>query len=153
MSRWMPNRRQAWRWEIPSTRRPSGPKTAQPPKAEAKTFSTAREAVAALVYPVHVICAWLGNSPKLAAKHCLQVTEGHFAQAVQEAVQKTVQRVPARCCAVPRGGRADARKSRWGGPAQSKAALRDSAEPQLVGRTGLEPVTSCVSSRRSSQLS
>jgi hypothetical protein len=29
-------------------------------------------------YPAHVVCAWLGNSVKVAAKHYLQVTDAHF---------------------------------------------------------------------------
>jgi len=33
-------------------------------------------------FPSHVVCAWLGNSPKVAAKHYLQVTDDHFAAAV-----------------------------------------------------------------------
>ena len=38
-------------------------------------------------HPIHVVCAWLGNSVKIAAKHYLQVTDDHFAKAVQKAVQ------------------------------------------------------------------
>jgi integrase len=30
------------------------------------------------VYPSHVVCAWLGNSPRIAHKHYLQVTDAHF---------------------------------------------------------------------------
>jgi integrase len=29
-------------------------------------------------FPQHVVCAWLGNSPKVAHKHYLQVTDAHF---------------------------------------------------------------------------
>ncbi len=29
-------------------------------------------------FPLHVVCAWLGNSPKVAQKHYLQVTAEHF---------------------------------------------------------------------------
>ena len=32
-------------------------------------------------YPLHVVCAWLGNSAAIAAKHYLQVTDAHFAKA------------------------------------------------------------------------
>ncbi len=33
-------------------------------------------------FPVHVVCAWLGNSALIANKHYLQVTEEHFEQAI-----------------------------------------------------------------------
>ncbi len=32
-------------------------------------------------FPSHVVCAWLGNSEKIARKHYLKVTEVHFAKA------------------------------------------------------------------------
>lgn len=41
-------------------------------------------------YPVHVVCAWMGNSPKVAQKHYLQVTEEHFEKAQQKAQQQPV---------------------------------------------------------------
>ena len=40
-------------------------------------------------YPLHVACAWIGNSqPVAAAKHYPQVTDEHFAKAVQNPVQQ-----------------------------------------------------------------
>jgi len=38
-------------------------------------------------FPLHVVCAWIGNSQPVAAKHYLQVTDTHFAKAVQFPVQ------------------------------------------------------------------
>lgn len=35
-------------------------------------------------FPTHVVCAWLGNSPQIAERHYLQVTDDHFAQAVKK---------------------------------------------------------------------
>ena len=35
-------------------------------------------------YPLHVVCAWIGNSRAVAAEHYLQVTDAHFAQASAE---------------------------------------------------------------------
>jgi integrase len=32
-------------------------------------------------FPIHVVCAWLGNSVAVAKEHYLQVTDDHFAQA------------------------------------------------------------------------
>lgn len=39
-------------------------------------------------FPTHVVCRWQGNSPKVAQKHYLQVTESHFEKAVQNPVQQ-----------------------------------------------------------------
>jgi len=33
-------------------------------------------------YPIHVVCAWLGNSRAVAQAHYLQVTDAHFAEAI-----------------------------------------------------------------------
>jgi len=35
-------------------------------------------------YPIHVVCAWLGNTRAVAQEHYLQVTDAHFAKAVKE---------------------------------------------------------------------
>jgi hypothetical protein len=37
------------------------------------------------VYPTHVVCAWLGNSPDIAREHYLQVTDAHFDRATSAA--------------------------------------------------------------------
>lgn len=34
-------------------------------------------------FPSHVVCAWIGNSEKIARKHYLQVTADHFARALR----------------------------------------------------------------------
>ena len=36
-------------------------------------------------YPIHVVCAWLGNSPRVATKHYLQVRDSDFSSAVAKA--------------------------------------------------------------------
>lgn len=41
-----------------------------------------RETELAEEFPIQVVCAWIGNSPAIAAKHYLQVTEDHFVRAV-----------------------------------------------------------------------
>ena len=55
-----------------------------------KTFQnlrSTRETELAEEYPIQVVCAWIGNSPQVAAKHYLQVTEDHFQKAVHNPVQ------------------------------------------------------------------
>ncbi len=34
-------------------------------------------------YPIHVVCAWIGNSRAVAQEHYLQLTDAHFSQAAQ----------------------------------------------------------------------
>ena len=49
-------------------------------------------------YPSHVVCAWLGNSEKVARAHYLQLTDDHFAQAVageKESGRMKAARIPA----------------------------------------------------------
>lgn len=58
-----------------------------------KTFQNlraTRETELVRAHPIHVVCAWLGNSPRVAAAHYLQVTDSDFASATQ----KTTQTVP-----------------------------------------------------------
>ena len=43
-------------------------------------------------HPEHVVVAWLGNSPQVAKKHYLQVTEEDFKKAVQNPVQQPAER-------------------------------------------------------------
>ena len=33
-------------------------------------------------FPTHVVCAWIGNSPRIARRHYLQITKDHITQAV-----------------------------------------------------------------------
>jgi len=83
------------------------------------------------IFPSHVVCAWIGNSQKVAAKHYLQVTDDHFEKASR-----------ARCATstAPQGvanKTSDAMEH-----AQNSMFSHDVAMP--VGVTGLEPVTSTV---------
>ena len=36
-------------------------------------------------FPLHVVCAWIGNSERVARKHYLQITDDHFEEAVRGA--------------------------------------------------------------------
>ncbi len=110
---------------------------------------SSRETELAENYPVQVVCSWIGNSPQVAAKHYLQTTEDHFSKAVQNPVQH----VSASNRMHPQEAKVQIVKPSIGGNMRNEAAPCESTEPESVGRTGLEPVTSCVSSRRSSQLS
>ena len=89
----------------------------------------------------------------MAAKHYLLVTEGHFASATGKTVRNPVQHTAADERTEAQGEEEDNQAVNACGAVRKSAALRVSEEPQPMGPTGLEPVTSCVSSRRSSQLS
>lgn len=41
-------------------------------------------------YPSHVVCAWIGNSKPVAAKHYLQVTDEHFKKAAHNPAQSAL---------------------------------------------------------------
>ena len=43
-------------------------------------------------YPTYVVCAWLGNTPTIAHKHYLTVTDDHFASAVKTGDQLGTQK-------------------------------------------------------------
>lgn len=47
-----------------------------------QNLRSTRETELAQRHPIHVVCAWIGNSAAVAAKHYLQVTEEDFARAV-----------------------------------------------------------------------
>jgi hypothetical protein len=56
-------------------------------------------------FPLHVVCAWIGNSSAIAAKHYLQVTDEHFDRAIAgngtgagEAAQNPAQQPHANGC-------------------------------------------------------
>ncbi|MCA9119324.1 MAG: site-specific integrase [Planctomycetaceae bacterium] len=52
-----------------------------------QNLRASRETELANEYPLHVVTAWLGNTPSVAAKHYLQITDAHFAQAsAQESI-------------------------------------------------------------------
>jgi len=102
-----------------------------------------RETELAETFPIHVVCAWIGNSAAVARKHYLQVTDEHFARAA--ALQMALQ-IPGAtpCNAVnvdfqPADGSPDVT------PGCIKSHnLASCLPPEVVGVTGFEPVTSTV---------
>ncbi len=100
-------------------------------------------------FPLHVVCAWIGNSQAVAMKHYLQVTDEHFRQAVRNPVQQPA--ASARNGLQPAQG--DSGEPAICGSLRGIADTCKDADTTRVGDTGLEPVTSCLSSRRSCQLS
>jgi hypothetical protein len=56
---------------------------------------SSRQTELAESFPSHVVCAWLGNSEKIARVHYLQVTDEHFARAAHEAAHNPAQQAHA----------------------------------------------------------
>ena len=46
-----------------------------------QNLRSSRETERVKQFPVHVVCAWLGNTPKIAMKHYLQVTKEDYKKA------------------------------------------------------------------------
>ena len=97
-------------------------------------------------HPVHVVAAWLGNTPRIAMRHYLQVTESDFEKAVQNPVhassnsahpvQNTVQPLSATArqeTTQPQGVL---------GVCPDVAATDETWQPPKVAGTGFEPATS-----------
>ncbi len=106
-----------------------------------------RETELAESYPLHVVCAWIGNSQLIAAKHYLQVTDDHFAQASGfegAALQNALQHPAAPARTTPHAERADSDNLATCKEIRDSAKPCDEREVVGVGDTGLEPVTSSV---------
>ena len=52
-----------------------------------QNLRSTRETELADDFPIQVVCDWIGNTETVASKHYLQVTEDHFAKALQNALQ------------------------------------------------------------------
>jgi integrase len=132
-----------------------------------QNLRSTRETELAEEYPLHVVCAWIGNSQPVAAKHYLQVTDDHFERAANgtreagelngQAVSSALQNALQQAHALPRTASHDRKAPRGNGA--KNASMRNNATPcestgpRTVGQRGLEPPTSPLSGARSSQLS
>ncbi|WP_437194586.1 tyrosine-type recombinase/integrase [Planctomicrobium sp. SH527] len=99
-----------------------------------------RETELAAEHPIHVVCAWIGNSPTVAARHYLTVTESDFTNALKAHHFARQNRTENEGTDVNRDteGVKKSRKS------SGKCVISLRKEGKRVVATGLEPVTSCV---------
>ena len=102
-----------------------------------QNMRSTRETELAEKYPIQVVCQWIGNSPQVASRHYLQVTEEHFAKAVQNPVQYP----PATPSTDSQNESQRIQKPTICGPLQNDATPCESKNLHRLGRTGLEPVT------------
>lgn len=96
-----------------------------------------RQTELAQTFPIHVVCAWIGNSQAVAKEHYLQIRDEDFAKAIKKPVQNPVQKaieVQRSCMKGVPGNPADDHKNRDDRQLQT----------QGVGVEGLEPPTSRV---------
>jgi integrase len=112
-----------------------------------------RQTELASEYPLHTVCAWIGNTKAIAAGHYLQVTDADWERAVGSegersndgAVQKAVQQPPATHASgrnEPSGGSPEpSKKHAVRGIADECASVQS----HPMGRGGLEPPTPAFS--------
>jgi hypothetical protein len=48
-----------------------------------QNMRSTRQTELAETYPIHVVCAWIGNTEAVAQEHYLQVKDAHFAHAIR----------------------------------------------------------------------
>ena len=112
-----------------------------------QNLRSSRQTELAETYPIHVVCSWIGNSEAVAKDHYLQITDAHFAQAVQEPTPAPVApnaeaaHIPAQHAAA--SGSIDLHRARGEGDetpfVQADASPCDSTQFANVGQVGLEP--------------
>ena len=103
---------------------------------------SSRETELAERFPMHVVAAWLGHTETIAQKHYLQVTDQHFAAAVQ-AVQNPVQQPsgdPGKCWQSLIGAETGPDRIPLATPARARGCKRlpgYAVQSQVVGTKGL----------------
>ena len=108
-----------------------------------QNLRSTRETELAETYPLHVVCAWIGNSQAVARKHYLQVTDEHFDRAAngtgapETALQKSLQQCGETGC-----NAVNKKRETPGNPGVCTGL--HPAAPPIVGVTRLELVTPTV---------
>jgi integrase len=103
-----------------------------------QNLRASRETELANEYPIHVVTEWIGNPPKVAAKHYLSVTDDHFAQATKGVAQGVETSLPE---TIDLDGNDSQRLKEQTQRKQGSLAIVGLADFDLVGRAGLEPAT------------
>jgi len=112
-----------------------------------QNLRASRETELAETFPLHVVCAWIGNSQAVAAKHYLQVTDEHFRQAALPstgALQNALQQATTLNRNESQAEKEDAPEPAISQAVRDSSTDCDKSDEHLVGATGLEPVTSWV---------
>ncbi len=88
-------------------------------------------------FPLHVVCSWLGNSPRVAGRHYLQTTEAHFHEAASETAQNPAQKSS-------NVTRSDGNEEKRIAIGAMKNPINKPISSDPMGVAGLEPATSRV---------
>ena len=104
-------------------------------------------------FPTHVVCQWMGNTPKVAGKHYLQTTEDHFQMAAQ-GVAETVAVHPKKCAESVAVHQSTQEQERTKAPVETEAFRSDVVFCESSGNSpappvGLEPTTKRLTAARS----
>ena len=115
-----------------------------------QNLRSTRETELAEQFPLHVVCAWIGNTEPVASKHYLQVTEAHFnAASGSRALQKAVQQPAETARNAPQASEAsestDPLNAVSADPCGRRVSLAGDCGYVRVGRGGLEPPTPAFS--------
>ena len=104
-----------------------------------QNLRSSRETELAENYPIQAVCSWIGNTPEVARKHYLQVTEEHF----KKAAQNPAQYMRETACNGSQGelGKDKKKAVSYGNceTLRNASKSRDSNNLQQVGRDGFEP--------------
>lgn len=99
-------------------------------------------------FPLHVVCAWIGNSAAVAAKHYLQVTDQHFTQAagddptpIEKTAQNPAQQVHAGSGNEPHEESVKTKNPAICGAFPTIAAARYKSHCYLIPPRGFEPLS------------
>mgnify|MGYP003871074515 CR=1 FL=1 len=92
-------------------------------------------------FPAHVVAAWLGHSPLIAARHYLQTRDTHFDMATNEPASNAATQAHRRD---PTGAQAETPNPQNAAVLMGCGVGCDPVESGKVGDTGFEPVTSRV---------
>ncbi len=131
-----------------------------------QNLRSSRETELAEEFPIHVVCAWIGNSQAVAKEHYLQITDEHFRRGAEQKADKSEAQNAAQSGHVRdrKGPETPAMGQRVGVGKNCVKATADNSLPPVadpyrkslegkylrrVGARGFEPRTSSLSGTRS----
>lgn len=96
-------------------------------------------------FPLHVVAAWIGNTPEIALKYYLQVTDDHFRQAVEGSAKSSALLAQNAAQHPHARNRNDQQETKQApakqGPVRRHAVTCQNMQATLVAEEGLEPPT------------
>jgi integrase len=106
-----------------------------------QNLRSSRETELCSDHPLHVVCQWIGNTERIAARHYLQITDEHFEKALHIALQSGAESggTEGKPAPVPK-----LNPDRNNASRQKRSGSTMIRETACMGDTGFEPVTSTV---------